>query len=89
MSNSEKPIYPISGKDGMPFLNSESSVNYLKYGMIGLTKREHIAIEITKAMLSNSSLVRELKTTDEITTICEGALLCTDELLKQLKEQAK
>jgi hypothetical protein len=54
-----------------------------------LTKREHIAIEIIKAMLSNSSLVKALNTTDEITTICEGALLFTDELLKQLKEQAK
>jgi hypothetical protein len=84
MKNSEKPIYPISGKDGMPFLASESSVNFLKYGMIGLTKREHIAIEIAKSMLSNSSLVKELNTIDEITTICEGALLCTDELLKQL-----
>jgi hypothetical protein len=86
MKNSEKPINPISGKDGMPFLSSESSVNYLKYGMIGLTKREHIAIEISKAMLSNSSLVKELNNTDEITTICEGALLFTDELLNQLNK---
>jgi hypothetical protein len=37
-------------------------------------------------MLSNSSLVKELNTIDEITTICEGALLCTDELLKQLNK---
>ena len=49
-----------------------------------LNKREHIAIEITKAMLSNSSLVKALNTTDVITTICEGALLFTEELLKQL-----
>jgi hypothetical protein len=54
-----------------------------------LTKREHIAVEITKAMLSNSSLVRALNTTDEITTICEGALLFTDELLKQLNNKSK
>ena len=68
-----------NGKErAFPFLTSEDC------GDLGLTKREHIAIEITKAMLSNSSLVKELNTINEITTICEGALLFTDELLKQL-----
>jgi len=51
----------------------------------GLTKREHMAIEITKAFISNSSITEHARICDlfyKDTVRC--ALNITDELIKQL-----
>jgi hypothetical protein len=72
MENGRQPITPILD------LNKDLS------GMWGFTKREYFAGLAMQGMLSNSALVRELNTTNEIASICNASLLCADELLKQL-----
>lgn len=45
----------------------------------GLTKREHMAIEFTKAIIGNP-------TTKDVVKICADALMVADELIKQLNQ---
>lgn len=53
----------------------------------GLTKREHMAIEFTKAMLSNNNGVYNFKSEDNEIKFCSTiAIKTADELIKQLNK---
>lgn len=74
---------PNSAANGYGFTtaNGDSHVNEA-----GLTKREHMAIEFTKAIvtsLKNADAMAEFA----IENICKNGLKITDELIKQLNEK--
>jgi hypothetical protein len=81
MENSEKPINPLYGANKALYTSKGIDAEYLKNGkpLIGLTKREHFAIQIA------SSLTYEFthgKYTKE--DLATNAIELADELLKQL-----
>jgi hypothetical protein len=73
-------------ENGKKIIHSFNSTDYSQGHFEGLTKREYFAGLAMQGMLSNSALVRELNTTNEIASICNASLLCADELLKQLEK---
>jgi hypothetical protein len=76
-SNKQAPAFPLD----IDMVDRMSSLNYSPEG---LTKREYIAIEAMKAMLSNDT-VRNPGMHRE--NIVNNALSFADEMLKQLEEK--
>lgn len=84
MNNSEQPVYPSLELDFTESAIQSRTVFQGQY--YGLTKREHIATEAMKAILSNPSLV-STHGEYERKWVANHALYQADELLKKLEDE--
>lgn len=78
MTNPNEPINAAMDN------NNYQGVDRMELRYEGLTKREHMAIEFTKAILSTGTALKP-GTSNE--TICLTALSIADELIKQLNNE--
>lgn len=75
MKNSEKPIQPITGQDGLPF-------KYENIFLDGITKREYFFAATIQGLCANGS-----KNSNSPEHIVELAIKITDEAMKILDKE--
>jgi len=85
MKNSDKPITPLYGANGVPFTEATNiDVSYIEQcrPLMGLTKREYFAAMAMQGLLSNPEQIN----TTNFEWVAVHSVGYADELLKQLEQ---